>query len=119
MQKPNNCVVALTLQRWHEEVGFEGDRWGWPGELVAMVRGLISAMVHNVTSPTATEHLAVLAQTYLGAGIMVGQILYEVMVLVPDSGERDRRSLFILVPKYAGAKVRRLEEVYVPRSNSC
>lgn len=110
-EKYSLCLSG-DVSHWHNDIGNQSDRSGWPGELVAMVRGLVSATTHHMITPAASPHLIGLAKVHLANPIALGEKVYSLAVYVPDQGEEERRrTFFVLIPSYPGGKIKRLEEL--------
>lgn len=108
--------IELTNDNWWNQVGEQGDQKGWPGDLTSLLRGLIANTLNNLMTPSSTPHLISLAQLHLNHGIKFtdtnGDRAWEVAVYVPNPVHTsDRRSFFVLIPKYPGGTLKRLSEL--------
>jgi len=104
-------AAALTLEYWWEEIGKIGDANGWSGELIGALRSLISATLKNAITPAAEPDLIDQAKKYLSKGIALGEKLYSIAVVWPETNyDGFARKFFVLVPKYPNGIIKRLDE---------
>lgn len=86
-----------------------------PLELSGLLRSMIANQKRCMVPETATPTRIRLAKQHLGNGVRIktkeGFRWYNLVVFVPDPGSIERRSFFLLQPRYPGGTVKRLEEL--------
>jgi len=107
---------SLTVAGYWDELEELSKKGTIPAPLAACLKSLINSQCHATITTTATEELVRLVREHLPNGIMLSdplhEVLYDVMVFVPDGGqESQRRSFFRLMPKYPGGKFKYVKDL--------
>ncbi len=128
------CVVLLNAEEYMTESSIESSLTfttpnGWdelegmiqrgdiPRELGNCLKELIRATLAGFIPPRATPHLIELAKTHVPKGLVLKDLnsgdmkYYSIMVFDPNPDRKQNLySLFLLVPRYPGGVLKRLEE---------
>lgn len=84
-----------------------------PRDLARLLIALVLSFQRQLVPPTASDRLMQMASDFLKKGIALGGKWYDIGVYVPDDGGK-RRRVFVLLPKYPGGNIRRIEEFNLP-----
>ena len=85
--------VRLTNADWWKELAGQD----LPEELVAMLRGLVSATLKSLIPPRADAKLILMAKNYLWGGLLLDEIFFAVLLVGPLNKEK-HKTFFVFSP---------------------
>jgi hypothetical protein len=86
-----------------------------PLELADTLKALVNSQINKTIGPEAKYPVIRMASEYLKDGIILidsaGELLYDVMVLIPNQPDDEMRTFFCLVRKWPGGQLHYLESL--------
>jgi hypothetical protein len=109
-----NPLNLTTANYWQqlEELATSGKM---PRDLTDTLKSLVSSHIGNAIGPEAKYPVVRMAREHLKDGILLidsaGELLYDVVVFLPDKPDDDMRNFFYLVRRWPGGQLHYLESL--------